>query len=201
MAALFRTRREVERLEATLLELREALEQSWQRRRALEREVEEAKAEAAALRAAADEAPAALAAEREALRRQIDDLLAVKLRLADELRGALELVTDGAPGATAHAGAGGRVHGDLDHLVEGELQLVVEPLGDFDGIAALEHVLAAVAQVRDVHVRTADGRRAVYDLVLRAAGPLLRALDGRLPFDADATVDDGALLLRVRDAQ
>jgi ABC-type transporter Mla subunit MlaD len=198
--ALFRTRHETERLEATILELQTALEQGWQRREALERERDQLRAEVAVLRAAATEAPRALAAERESLRRQIDDLLTVKLRMSDELRGVLDLLADGHGGADAAAQAGGRAYGDLGALLEGTIELVVEPIRDFDAISAVERALARVPQVEAVRPRTADGVRVVFEVELRAPGPLLRALDGQLPFDADATVEDGTVVMRVRAA-
>lgn len=189
---MFRTRHEIGRLEATVAELRAALADGWRRRRALEAELDGLHAEVAELRAAAEHAPTALAAEREALRRQIEDLLGVKALVSEQLSAALQrLHAGGDSEVRVQQRAGGRVHADeesLDRLVEGAVQLEVAPLLDFVSISALERALNAVPQVADVRVRRIEGDRAIVDVELSERGPLLRWLDSTLPFDVDASI-------------
>lgn len=193
---MFSTRHEVAKLEQTVEELRAALERGWQRRSALEDEIESLRSEIARLREAAPQAPFALAAEREELRRQIDDLLGVKALVAEQLASALQrLHAAGDEELRPSLDGNGRVHADpasLDHVVEPRVQIEVAPLLDFAGLSALERALAAVPQVADTRIRRIDGERAFVDLELREPGPLLRWLDGALPFDVDVAAIDGA---------
>lgn len=200
---MFSTRHEIARLEATVAQLQAALEHGWRRRSALEAELEALRAEVAELRAAAQDAPSALAAEREALRRQIEDMLGVKALVAEQLEAALRrLHTAGEAEVHAEPGSGGRVHADaasLDRLLESPVQVEVAPLLDFVSISALERSLASVPQVSDVRVRRLEGERAIVDLELHETGPLLRWIDGALPFDVSASkIEAGSVALAVR---
>jgi hypothetical protein len=200
---VFSTRHEIARLEETVAQLQAALEQGWRRRTALESELIALRAEVEDLRAATQHAPAALAAEREALRRQIEDMLGVKALVAEQLAAALRrLQTAGDVELHAEPGNGGRVHADaasLDRVVESPVQVEVAPLLDFVSISALERSLASVPQVSDVHVRRLEGERAIVDLELHEHGPLLRWLDGALPFDVSASrIEPGSVALSVR---
>jgi chromosome segregation ATPase len=200
---VFRTRHEVEQLEATIEELRAALADGWQRRKALEEQVESLRGEIAELRAALDQAPTALAAEREALRRQIEDLLGVKALVTEQLSAALNrLQANGESETRVTSKAGGRVHADddsLDRVVDTTVQVAVAPLLDFVSVSALERALETVPQVSGARVRRLEGERAIVQVELREAGPLLRWVDGVLPFDVDASVvESDCVALAVR---
>jgi hypothetical protein len=183
-------------------QLRAALEESWQKRRSLESELASLRAEAEQLRVAARQAPTELAAEREELRRQIDDLLALKVRLVDELQAALERVSGSRTEQRATAHGSGRVLADpeaLERVYGGRVSVAAQPLADFAGISALERSLVSLPSVADVHVRRLDGATAVLELELLEPAPLLRDLDGALPFDVEvAAADDETITLAVR---
>jgi chromosome segregation ATPase len=189
---VFRTRHEVEQLEATIEELRTALAEGWQRRKTLEAQIEALRAEIDELRAAVDQAPTALAAEREALRRQIEDLLGVKALVTEQLAAALNRLHANGDSETRIAPkAGGRVHADeemLDRVVDTTVHVAVAPLLDFISVSLFERALEAIEQVASARVRRLDGERAIVEVELREAGPLLRWVDGALPFDVDASV-------------
>lgn len=211
-----RPRREVERLEATILELRSALEDSWRRRAELTADVESLRAENESLRDSAATAPSPLVAEREALRRQIDDLLSLRARIVTDLRGvsseldaALDQLGEAPrsepPFPASPPSGGGRVIGEpatVDRVYDGHVRLEVESLHDFAAISSLERALAALPEISDVHVRRVEGTRSIVDLELESAAPVLRAMDGLLPFDLDVTASAGdAIELAVRSAE
>lgn len=210
-----RSRREVDRLEATILELRSALEESWRRRGELTAEAEALRTENQELQERAALAPSALVAEREALRRQIDDLLSLRARIVTDLRGvsseldaALERLGESArsqPAAPAAPSGGGRVIGEpaaVDRVYDGRVRLEVESLHDFVAISSLERALIALPGIADVHVRRVEGTRSIVDVELQSAAPVLRAMDGSLPFDLSVTGAAGdAIELAVRNAE
>lgn len=189
---MLRTRHEIAQLEATVAQLRAALADGWQRRKALEDEVDALRSEVAELRAALEQAPTALAAERESLRRQIEDLLGVKALVTEQLAAALQrLHAGGDEERRVEPKAGGRVHGDgasLDQVVEGTVEVAVAPLLDFVSVSALERALETVPQIAGARVRRLEAERAVVEVELHEPGPLLRWVDGALPFDVDASV-------------
>ena len=200
---MFSTRHQVAELEATIAQLRAALHEGWERRSTLEAEVETLRAEVAQLRHAAEQVPFELVAEREAIRRQIDELLGVKALVTEQLSAALQRLHASADVEMRPALNGrGRVHGDavsLDQVVEPSVEVEVAPLLDFAGLSALERAFAAVPQIAGARVRRVDRERAVVELELHERGPLLRWLDGVLPFDVEVSAvgaDGVALAVR-----
>jgi hypothetical protein len=77
-----------------------------------------------------------------------------------------------------------------DELFDLRVEVDAGPFVDFTTLSAFERALTRLPKVEDVYVRRFAGDRAVIELTLSEATPLVRALREFLPYDLEVTASD-----------
>lgn len=82
-----------------------------------------------------------------------------------------------------------------DQVFEARVELDVGPFPDFAALSAFERALAHLPKIEDVYVRRLVGDRALIELNLSEAAPLLNAMHEALPYELDVKSADRAKIV------
>lgn len=197
---------EVDRFRAQGFELAKAMSSARDRAATIEREGQE---RAASVVAEAQERASAMVREAEAA---VQNLHAEKERVLGEIRGLFARVGEsiaraespaprptenGVPGAGSLEELRARVHPPAAprEQYEGVVVLDAGPFEGFDAVAVFERELSRLPIFEDVYVRHVRGGRALIELTLDSAVPLVEELRERLPYTLEIREAEGGRLL------
>ena len=82
-----------------------------------------------------------------------------------------------------------------NQVFESRVELDAGPFSDFAALSAFERALAHLPKVEDVYVRRLVGDRALIELNLTEAAPLLKTMNEALPYELDVKSADGAKIV------